>query len=68
MVNKGFKKIVLTVILAILLLFVFSLIMYFVFGVNKGVIRTNEYNDVIESYENDFVERELNKLNDKERL
>ena len=68
MVNKGFKKIVLTVILAILLLFVFSLIMYFVFGVNKGVIRTNEYNDVIESYENDFVERELNKLKDKERL
>ena len=62
---KGIKKIVLTVIVVILSLFVFSLIMYFVFGVNKGVIRTNEYNDVIESYENDFVERELNKLNDK---
>ena len=62
MVNKGFKKIVLTVILAILLLFVFSLIMYFVFGVNKGVIRTNEYNDVIESYEDDFVELETDSL------
>jgi energy-coupling factor transporter transmembrane protein EcfT len=28
----------------------------------------NGYINNIESYENDFVERELNKLNDKERL
>tara|TARA_B110000238_G_C15865143_1_gene326930 strand:+ start:279 stop:473 length:195 start_codon:yes stop_codon:yes gene_type:complete len=61
---KGIKKIVLTVILAILLLFAFSLIMYFAFGVQRSKPVVNEYNDVIESYENNFVNSELDKLNE----
>ena len=54
------RKIVLTVV-AILLLFVYSLVLHFAFGVQRSKSVINEYNDVIESYEDEFVNSELEK-------